>query len=326
MKYLFFDIECSNCFEGVGKMCEFGYVITDENFNLISKDVIPMSPGRGGKYKFDKSIYKRDPEFQWAYDFDYYYECEEYPTFHNKIKRLFEDNETLVLGHSVENDIRYLDSTIKRYNLDSILYTSYDTQKMIGYYSEKHEKFMGLKDAFKKLCGTKELVFLEPHLSRDDAFMTMRVVQEMCKHLGFTLQELIEACPECKIDTVHYLEQYYIKKSEKKYKTKKKCDEAQIAWRDFYRSHSQLLENEDSVGKIVTISSRIKESLETTNSVIEKIKEYGLVAFDKINGSNYLIALDDNDVERMKSIFKHPFNGRFILLSDFIDHGIKVEV
>ena len=41
MKYLFFDIECANCFEGKGKICEFGYVLTDEAFNEIeSKEII----------------------------------------------------------------------------------------------------------------------------------------------------------------------------------------------------------------------------------------------------------------------------------------------
>ena len=40
MKYLFFDIECANCFDGKGKICEFGYIQTDENFedNAIVND------------------------------------------------------------------------------------------------------------------------------------------------------------------------------------------------------------------------------------------------------------------------------------------------
>lgn len=29
MNYLFFDIECSNCFGGRGKICEFGYMLTN---------------------------------------------------------------------------------------------------------------------------------------------------------------------------------------------------------------------------------------------------------------------------------------------------------
>ena len=30
MKYLFFDIECSNCYDKEGKICEFGYTILNE--------------------------------------------------------------------------------------------------------------------------------------------------------------------------------------------------------------------------------------------------------------------------------------------------------
>ena len=52
MKYLFFDIECSNCFNGVGKMCEFGYVLVDENLQVITADDIPMSPGKGRGNRF----------------------------------------------------------------------------------------------------------------------------------------------------------------------------------------------------------------------------------------------------------------------------------
>ena len=37
MEYLFFDIECANSFDGGGKICEFGYVITDEQFQIKEK-------------------------------------------------------------------------------------------------------------------------------------------------------------------------------------------------------------------------------------------------------------------------------------------------
>ena len=35
MKYLFFDIECANCFGGKAKIYSFGYLVTDEQFNKI---------------------------------------------------------------------------------------------------------------------------------------------------------------------------------------------------------------------------------------------------------------------------------------------------
>ena len=37
MKYVFFDIECANCYQGKGKICSFGYVITNENFDVEEK-------------------------------------------------------------------------------------------------------------------------------------------------------------------------------------------------------------------------------------------------------------------------------------------------
>ena len=47
MKYLFFDCECANCYNHEGKICSFGYVITDESFKQSEeKDLIinPDSP------------------------------------------------------------------------------------------------------------------------------------------------------------------------------------------------------------------------------------------------------------------------------------------
>ena len=45
MKYLFFDIECANCFDRKGKIFSFGYVLTDEKFNVIEpREDILVSP------------------------------------------------------------------------------------------------------------------------------------------------------------------------------------------------------------------------------------------------------------------------------------------
>ena len=44
MNYLFFDVECANSFDGVGKICEFGYVLTDENLNIIKQGIYLINP------------------------------------------------------------------------------------------------------------------------------------------------------------------------------------------------------------------------------------------------------------------------------------------
>lgn len=44
MRLLFFDIECANHYNGKGKICEVGYIITDEKFNILARKDIPINP------------------------------------------------------------------------------------------------------------------------------------------------------------------------------------------------------------------------------------------------------------------------------------------
>lgn len=319
MKYLFFDIECSNCFGGKNKICEIGYVLTDEKFNILKKDDIPISPGdkRNREDRFDTSIYKREPGFDWAYDFDYYFKCPKFSHFYNQLKKLFEDNDILVFGYSVENDVRYLDSEFTRYRLEPFKFNVCDIQKIMRYYSKKKERFMGLQDAFKKLCPISELIKLEPHLSRDDAYMSMRVLQEMLKELDISLNDLLEICPDVLFNANEYLEHYHERKEEKNGSSRKKVPkENQCLWADFYKSDLEKLENESSIGKICTISKVIKEDINILLDVIDFIKRENLVANDRISGSDFIIVLNKEDKERITNLLKYPFNGKYIFYDE----------
>ena len=44
MDYVFFDIECANCIEGQAKICSFGYVVTDEQFDVIEREDLIVNP------------------------------------------------------------------------------------------------------------------------------------------------------------------------------------------------------------------------------------------------------------------------------------------
>ena len=324
MKYLFFDIECSNCFKKSPKICEFGYVLTDDKFQVIRKDDIPMSPGRKcADNRFDTTIYKRDPNFQWAYDLDYYFECPEFLQYYEFIKQLFKKEDVLIFGYSVENDVRYLDNAFKRYKLNPIEYKIYDIQKMMKYYSEKKEKIMGLENAFKKLCSIDEFIKLQPHLSRDDAIMAMRVLQKMCENLNVTPIEMIELCDKCKYDSAEYLTEYYNRRKEKEILECRKSS-GLVIWEEFYKSEISFLENENSIGKIVTISGKIIENVNVLNEVIDLIKERNFVAFDKINGSDFLITLDEKDTNRIKKLLRHPYSGKIISIQEFENLEIKI--
>ena len=60
------------------------------------------------------------------------------------------------------------------------------------------------------------------------------------------------------------------------------------------------------------------ESTHNKSNEFNAIKEKGFVAFDRINGADMLIVLDEADKERMLSVLKHPFSGKMILLEDFL--------
>lgn len=229
MKYLFFDIECAN---RLNKICEFGYVLTDENFNILKKDDIPMSPGN----KQNKNDQFKNTKFNWAYDKDYYFECPKFPCYYESLKTLFEDKNTLIFGWAVNNDIIYLGSEFKRYKFEPFSYQVYDIQKIMEYCSKKKS---GLTNAFKNLCPKNEFVKLQPHLSKDDAYMSMRVLQEMLKKLEISVNEIIEICPECAYDANEYL----------------KFKENQKLWEKFVKNNN--VSNIDEYnGKLCTISKK----------------------------------------------------------------------
>ena len=76
------------------------------------------------------------------------------------------------------------------------------------------------------------------------------------------------------------------------------------------------LESESSIGKICTISKVIKEDKDILLDVIDFIKRENFVANDRISGSDFIIVLDEEDKERMASLLRHPFNGKYILYDE----------
>ena len=74
MNYLFFDIEGANSYGGVSKICSFGYVLTNEEFEVLEQKDILVNP----RSKFNlgpniKLAYEKD-EFKAAGDFTKHYE------------------------------------------------------------------------------------------------------------------------------------------------------------------------------------------------------------------------------------------------------------
>ncbi len=183
MKYVFFDIECACVFKNVAKMCAFGYVVTDEKFNLLEREDILLNP-RG---KFHLTDRRGGEGLVLPYEYEDFKKYPVFPAEYRRIKELLEDKEAYVLGHATLNDVNYLNLETKRYKLPSFRFAFYDTQffwmNVTGEYG--HQVGLGVM--------AEELgVEFTPHRAVDDAYATMRVCEALCKREGVDVKGLIE--------------------------------------------------------------------------------------------------------------------------------------
>lgn len=184
MKYVFFDIECANCFKdsnGVsrGKICEFGYVITDENFNVINSEEIIINP----KDKFDFFVLNK----MLAYRKEIYLNAEDYATVYDKIKNIFELEDAIYIGHTIDADAEYLNDEALRYNKPYFHFKFYDISYVYRDIAGDSRK--------KKLEEISRLLnvgmHLHAHRAQDDAYTTMLIVKDLCKRQNLDIHTFI---------------------------------------------------------------------------------------------------------------------------------------
>lgn len=180
MQYLFFDIECANCFGGKGKIYSFGYLITDENFNITTA---PQDMLINPDCKFDPYVKKNILVYDRAYlktmpKFDGRYEL---------IKKLMTDKSTICIGYGIENDVRFLADDCKRYSLPKINAKIYDVQKLILLTENKPARKLDVE--FTERFGEQEG---RAHRSDVDAVRTMMIAKSICEKQGKSLVEIFK--------------------------------------------------------------------------------------------------------------------------------------
>ncbi len=182
MNYLFFDIEGAS-----PKLCTiatFGYVLSDENFNIIEKEDILMDPD--SKYdwyvaknllSYSKQTLAAQPKFDERY---------------NRIRSLLASEDTLVCGFSIANDLKYLNSECVRYSLPPLDFRFLDVQMLVDAYFESKNQ-IGIERAYTMLEIDDDVIL---HRSDEDALASLKVAKKVCELKGETLTSLskIYAC------------------------------------------------------------------------------------------------------------------------------------
>lgn len=183
MRYLSFDIECCD-----GKhICEFGYVITNENFEVLEKDCFTVNPQK----PFNLACRGNRADCILFFSQETYYASPEFPEFYNRIKELISLPDIIIFGHAIKSDAIFLREACKRYNLPPLNFEFTDSQIL-------YKEFAGIKGCI-SLENAEAALNLEKtqchHKSDEDALLTIELVEKICQLLKVSVAELIALCP-----------------------------------------------------------------------------------------------------------------------------------
>lgn len=194
MKYLFLDCEFASSKGRSEKICEFGYVMTDESFNVIFKGNFIINPDiQDNEWDWwalkniltrSKAVYKNKYTF---------------PTFYGRIATMIKEAD-YVIGHTLSSDVHALNCEFKRYSLPSIDFDFYDIANMSKEISDSKDK-LSVEDMVEvlKIEGDSSI-----HDAGADAFNTMLVLKAILKKTNLTLGELLEKYPNSKDRTENF--------------------------------------------------------------------------------------------------------------------------
>ena len=187
-RLVFFDLECANCFDGVGKVCEFGAVTTDLDFNILQRDFMLINP----EDRFALAGRNGSPDLKLAYSEKTYFSSPKLAYYESKIRSIMEAEGTLVAGFAIGNDVSFLATDLNSYELPQVEYPCFDVQEWVS----PPDHSLSLEKAYAEVVPTEEKRPFQEHRSVDDAEMTMLVAKFYAKSSGKTLLEILKEHPK----------------------------------------------------------------------------------------------------------------------------------
>ena len=188
MKYLVFDLEYAASRKGTYRICEFGYVLTNDKFEILKQGNFIIDPYINRSdwdwYAVNNILtrkvkdYENEPRF-----IDYY----------DDIKELF-DSADYVFGHSLDGDAKALNDECERYKLSSIDFTFYDIKMFYKEYINT-KRDVSVSEILQKLGIEGDS---RTHDAKADAYNTMLELKKMLETLDLKLEELISLCPNAR--------------------------------------------------------------------------------------------------------------------------------
>lgn len=193
MQYLFFDLEKATSKKG-GRICEFGYVIVDENFKIVEENNLIINPNISDddwdNYVVENLLHKTIEEYKSNPKFNHYYQ---------KISNLILSAD-YVFGHSLHGDVNAINTECKRYSRPSINFTFYEIK----------EFYNKIKKPVSDVSVSNMLIDLNiagetlEHDAKNDAYNTMLILKSLLAEAQNSVQGLIKQCPNAKLENKNF--------------------------------------------------------------------------------------------------------------------------
>ena len=286
MRYLFFDIECCNGRD----ICEFGYVITDTDFNILEKKDYTINP----ENKFNLTGRPGRKDIHLHYPPSTYYKSPKFPYYYDTIKELIEYPDQLIVGHAISNDAIFIRTACKRYDLGPINFKFADSQKMYSEYANIRSE-ISLESAG-DIFNVKKPEYI--HKSDDDSELTMYLVKGMCRGMNCSLEELIELCDSCRGVSENFEIKYYDEefRHKRNYEAAKDGSDNRIKGRN-YRLFFQFLDGVKPKGDIIVSPLNGKSLCVSMNYEYGHFREMlSLVQLLVNHNATYKIKASENDM------------------------------
>lgn len=283
-------------YKTAAKICAFGYVLCDEQFNIIKKEDILINP----KGKFHLTDGRGEHGLVLPYDYDEFKNYPVFPQVYKSIRDLLQDENNLVFGHATINDVNYLDLETRRFKLPPFEFSFSDSQLMYMTSINDFSRQFGLEYITKDLD-----VEFTPHRAADDAYATMRVVEALCRK---------HECGGSEIDGLLKIRRGSIKnhkiirptaKAYGEYRAKCQREKAERAKRrnKFYNrvNRKHTVQSDKLKGCTFNFSRRLEYEIEISVPLVDRIFALGGKYTQKLAQCNIYVCDESDDTVRTQN-------------------------
>jgi len=299
--FVFFDCECANTFDGIGKICSLGYVICDDELNVIESEDVVMNP----ECEFDWYLFSGKGGIKLAYSKDYFRTKPNFESYYKEIKKLFTTGNRYIAGFAVGNDLSFVNSACERYNQNYIQFRAFDLERYL-------EKKYGKKQKLTEWAGEfgVNLSKYESHKSVDDAMMTMLCLKVECLKSGQSVEEILtsQEGKNCFLSNEQILEQA----EERAYNKEIKEKIARLYGKQSPKPHFKSL-----LGQKFELDKKVMKDVDFAFALVKRIYDNGGIVFEHLREKGNIIFENMPQAEHVKKIEDRGL--KIILLSDLLE-------